>query len=83
MDGDGVMRMREMQNGIAIPQGETVTLERGGLHIMLLGLTRPLEQGDEFELVLQFEHHAPLTLMVPVDLNHGTGHGHNHSNHTN
>lgn len=40
---------------IEVPAGETVSLEPGGLHIMLLELVEPLEAGDEIELTLTFE----------------------------
>ncbi|WP_298917984.1 copper chaperone PCu(A)C [uncultured Algimonas sp.] len=36
---DGVMKMREVE-AIDLPTGETVTLEPGGLHLMLFGFTR-------------------------------------------
>jgi copper(I)-binding protein len=65
---DGVMRMVEVEDGIPLPAGETVMLQRGGLHVMFLGLTRPLNHGDEVEITLEFEHAEPLTVTVPVDL---------------
>lgn len=43
---EGVMRMRQIEGGIAIPAGGSVQLDRGGDHVMLLGLTRPLADGD-------------------------------------
>jgi copper(I)-binding protein len=48
---------------------------------MLMGLTRPLADGDTFELRLVFEREGEVVIEVPVDLNrapaagHG-GHGH-------
>ena len=42
---DGVARMQPVA-GIEIPAGETVVLEPGGLHVMLMGLTGPLKEGD-------------------------------------
>lgn len=65
-DGD-VMRMVELENGIELPAGETVTLQRGGLHVMFLGLTRALETGDEAEITLSFEGADDMTLTIPVD----------------
>lgn len=65
-DGE-VMRMVELENGIELPAGETVRLERGGLHVMFLGLTRALATGDEVEITLTFEHAAELVVSVPVD----------------
>jgi periplasmic copper chaperone A len=85
---DGVMRMVEVEGGIPLGADETVLLERGGLHVMLLGLTRPLEDGDTFTLRLIFETSDPVEIVVPVDLQrmpgqdggmqHDHTHGHNH-----
>lgn len=87
-DSNGMMRMTEIEGGIPLGADETVVLDRGGLHVMLLGLTRPLEQGDTFTLRLIFETSDPVEIEVPVDLErmpghgggmqHGQGHGHNH-----
>jgi hypothetical protein len=51
----GVMSMRRV-HGIPIPPGRAATLEPGGLHLMLVGLTEPLRPGDRIDLVLQFDH---------------------------
>ena len=90
-NAEGVMRMVEVEGGIAMAPDETVMLERGGLHVMLLGLTRTLEHGDSFTLTLEFQNSDPITIEVPVDLermpSHGTGgmqHGQmDHSGHGN
>ena len=52
---DGVMKMREMENGIEIPAGETVSLKPGGLHIMFMGLNQSFEEGTSVPVVLTFE----------------------------
>jgi periplasmic copper chaperone A len=57
MEG-GVMRMRPLA-AIDIPAGQTVTLSPGGMHIMLLGLTQPLHQGQSFPLTLSFGQAGP------------------------
>jgi copper(I)-binding protein/peroxiredoxin len=64
MDGD-IMRMRPV-DGIDIPVGETVVLQPGGMHIMLMGLTEPLAEGDTLILTLVFESGAHLVLTAPV-----------------
>lgn len=51
---DGVMRMRQIPH-IHLPPGKTVSLEPGGLHIMLFDLKNPLKAGDRIPLVLNFE----------------------------
>jgi hypothetical protein len=61
-----VMMMAPLANGIEIAAGETVTLEPGGYHIMLIGLTRDLKAGEDFELTLTFEHAGEITLTVPI-----------------
>lgn len=53
MDGD-VMRMRQI-DGIVVPAGQTVELKPGGLHVMFMGLAKPLRAGDSFPLTLRFE----------------------------
>ncbi len=53
MDGD-VMRMREVK-AIDLPKGRTVSLEPGGLHIMLMNLQKPIAAGDLIPLTLVVE----------------------------
>lgn len=53
MDG-GVMRMRELK-AIDLPAGKTVSLEPGGLHVMLMNLPKPIAAGDVIPLTLVIE----------------------------
>ncbi|REL38908.1 copper chaperone PCu(A)C [Rhodohalobacter sp. SW132] len=64
---EGMMGMREIQN-LEIEAGSTVRLEQGGLHVMLIQLTRQLQDGDTFELTLTFENHGEMTITVPARL---------------
>jgi copper(I)-binding protein len=66
VDGD-VMRMVHVEEGFAIPAGETISLQRGGMHVMFMGLTRGLEQGDEIEVTLTFEQAGDMVITIPVD----------------
>ena len=67
MDGmDGAMTMRELEDGLPLPGGETVSLEPGGYHIMLIDIAEPLEVGDEIELTLDFENAESTTITVEV-----------------
>lgn len=74
-DANGVMRMVEVTEGLPIPAGETHALERGGDHVMFLGLRRPLHQGDTIELTLIFETAGAISVAVPVDLERKPGQG--------
>jgi copper(I)-binding protein len=52
---DGVARMRET-DGVPVPARGKVVLAPGGLHLMLMGLGRPLVAGDRFDVTLEFTH---------------------------
>lgn len=65
MDGD-VMRMREMEDGIALPAGEMVELKPGGLHVMFIGLSGPFVTGETVPVTLTFESGDTQELIMPV-----------------
>ena len=69
-----VMRMRPL-NGLDIPAGQPVALKPGGEHIMLLGLTHPLREGQSFPLTLDFEKAGARTVTVTVEKAGATGPG--------
>ncbi len=82
--GDGVMQMIEVEEGFPIPAGGTYVLERGGDHVMFMGLTGPMEQDQEIEVTLRFEQAGDLVVTIPVDnermpAHDHSGHGHDHS----
>ena len=64
MDGD-IMRMRPLEN-IVVPAGASVTLKSGGHHVMLMGLTRKLKEGDAFPLTVLFEKAGKMQVSVKV-----------------
>lgn len=65
---DGVARMMRVEDGIPLPAGETVMLERGGLHVMFMGLNSPFEEGADVEVTLVFENAGEIAVAIPVDL---------------
>jgi copper(I)-binding protein len=54
MDG-GVMKMRELKDGLEIPPGATVELKPGSYHIMMMKLAHPLTKGEKVKASLNFE----------------------------
>ncbi len=50
----GVMKMRELGDGLEIQPGQTVTLKPGGYHVMFVNLNQPLKQGDKIPATLDF-----------------------------
>ena len=63
---DGVMRMRPIDGGLAIPSKAAVELSPGRTHIMLTGLKQPLESGQTFQIRLDFERSADQDLDIKV-----------------
>ena len=61
-----VMKMRPLA-GLDIAAGQPVTLKPGGEHIMLLGLSEPLLEGQSFPLTLTFEKAGMRELTVAVE----------------
>lgn len=60
---DGVASMAPLENGLALPPGEIVTMAPGGTHIMLIGLEGALSEGDKPSITLHFEN-APQRMLV-------------------
>jgi len=54
INNNGVMQMRPVEN-IPVAPGETTELKPGGLHIMLMMLTKPLVAGEQLDITLTFE----------------------------
>ncbi|MEE4120626.1 MAG: copper chaperone PCu(A)C [Paracoccaceae bacterium] len=67
MEGD-VMRMVHVEEGFELPAGETVVLERGGRHVMFMGLAGPMEHGETVAVTLTFEQAGDMVVEIPVDL---------------
>lgn len=67
-EGGGMAEGMVMQpvERIELPAGETVSLEPGGYHIMLLQLAEPLVAGDTFDVTLTFENAPEQTVTVEV-----------------
>jgi len=76
-----VMKMRHVP-ALALPAGQTVALEPGGYHIMLLGLHGQIQQGDQVPLTLTFEdgtgkrHSVEVQAPARAVTSTGAGHGH-------
>lgn len=52
---NGVMRMREVPGGYAIPAKGAFELKPGGAHLMFMDLKAPLKEGDRIPVKLKFE----------------------------
>ncbi|HSI40996.1 MAG TPA: copper chaperone PCu(A)C [Xanthobacteraceae bacterium] len=64
---DGIMTMRMLTDGVEVPPGATVALAPGGLHMMLLGLKRPLVQGQRFKGTLSFAQAGTVAVEFAIE----------------
>jgi len=63
---DGVMKMVHVEEGFAVPAGEEIILERGGKHVMFMGLNNAWKEGDVIVLTLVFEKAGEITIEIIV-----------------
>ncbi len=63
---DGVMKMRMLMGGLAIPAGGKVELKPMGQHVMMMGVTEKLVEGETLTLTLTFEKAGSVELAVPI-----------------
>ncbi|MDP3195034.1 copper chaperone PCu(A)C [Tabrizicola sp.] len=66
VDANGVGTMTHIE-ALEIPAGGTVNLERGGYHVMFMGLTGPLIEGEMHKATLIFEKAGPVEIEFQVD----------------
>ena len=64
-DANGVSSMGPVGE-IIIPAGESVALEPGGMHAMLMRLQTKMVEGETFPLTLNFADGGTLTVDVPI-----------------
>jgi hypothetical protein len=77
VDANGVASMSPVK-ALEIPAGETVLLEPGGYHIMFMGLTGRLSEGDMLPVTLTFEKAGAIEMEFMVDPAGGAMMGHDH-----
>jgi len=63
---DGIMTMRPLDDGLAIPPDTTVTLVPGGDHIMFIGLTAPFEEDQRIPVSLNFERAGKIETIFEI-----------------
>lgn len=65
MDG-GVMKMRELKDGIPVPAGATVKLDPSNLHLMFMHLKQPFVEGTTIPVTLTFERAGSVEVKLSV-----------------
>jgi copper(I)-binding protein len=64
---DGIMKMRPLDQGLAIPAGGKIELKPGGYHVMFIGLKAPLEKDTKFPGKLVFEKAGAVDVEFQVE----------------
>lgn len=62
---NGIMKMRPVPQ-VELKPGASTVLKPGALHVMLMGLKRPLKEGDTFPLTLDFAKAGKQDVQVKV-----------------
>jgi uncharacterized protein YcnI/copper(I)-binding protein len=76
---EGVMRMRELAQGLEIAPGQTVELKPGGFHVMFMDLREPVREGRPLKGTLVFQRAGSVEIeyhVAPVGARGAGGHHH-------
>jgi len=72
----GVMKMRELKEGVELKPGASVELKPSGMHLMFTNLARPLVKGERVKGTLVFEKAGPVDVEYTVEAIGGAPAGH-------
>jgi hypothetical protein len=78
LDAQNVMRMRAVESIELPPKSDTPLRHGGEHHLMLIGLTQPLKDGERFPMTLRFEKAGEREVMVWVQRPRDGGGAHQH-----
>ena len=71
---NGVMRMRQLVDGLAVPAGGKVVLKPGGYHLMFIKPVRALAEGERFDATLVFQRAGKVKVVFEVRAMGAGGH---------
>lgn len=63
---EGASSRMQQVAGIDVPAAGELVLKPGGYHVMLLGVKRPLAEGETIEVTLKFQHAGEKTVQAKV-----------------
>jgi len=82
-DDNGVMRMTHVEDGFDLPADGEILLQRGGHHVMFMGLVAPFEPDDLIIITLEFEEAGDVVVEIPVDQDRKADGAMDHGDHLN
>lgn len=65
-DENGDMMMTEVEGGFIVPAAGSVMLEPGGDHIMIMGVTEPIEPGADVTVTLTLDDGSTIDIVAPA-----------------
>jgi copper(I)-binding protein len=65
-----IAHMQHIENGMRIGAGETLNLQPGGYHVMMMNVQQALNEGDKVSLGLTFDNGETMT--VEAEVRNGT-----------
>ncbi len=74
INDNGVMRMRQIRQ-IVVPARGAVELKPGSLHVMLIDMPQPLQEGTQVAITLEFSDGSRKRIDTPVRRHQGMAHG--------
>jgi uncharacterized protein YcnI/copper(I)-binding protein len=83
IDDKGVASMKKLGE-VTIEPGQSIELKPGGMHLMLIGLKAPLQEGGALKAKLNFKNAGAVDVEFAVRASApgaGEGHGHMHHRH--
>ncbi len=79
INDNGVMRMREVKDGVPLPAGQTVELKPGSYHIMFFDLKQEMKAGKKIPITLKFKNGKSQRITAVVkELQAAPQHQHHH-----
>ncbi|WP_336082263.1 copper chaperone PCu(A)C [Thalassospira sp. CH_XMU1448-2] len=63
---NNVMKMRQVEGGVDVPMHGEVMFKPGSYHVMMMGLKKPLEEGEMVQVILEFEKAGDVPVMINV-----------------
>jgi periplasmic copper chaperone A len=64
---NGVMKMRRIEDSLEIRPNETAVFKPSGMHLMLVHLKHPLDQGKTAKITLKFDNAGSLEVGYPIE----------------
>ena len=66
---------------VRVPANGELVFEPGGRHVMLMGLSEALTEGETYQITLELERAGAIPVQVEVRAPTAMGHGHDHGGH--